>query len=61
MSEDQLRRIFAEGKPDWVEEHSRTGLTAREVVEVLDTQTFFELLKMPYPTDLIKRVGKGTQ
>jgi predicted HTH transcriptional regulator len=51
MSEDQLRRIFAEGKPDWVEEHTRSGLTAQEVVELLDTQTFFELLKLPYPTD----------
>jgi predicted HTH transcriptional regulator len=51
MSEDQLRRIFAEGKPDWVEEHSRTGLAAQDVVDLLDTQTFFELLKLPYPTE----------
>ncbi len=50
MSEDQLRRIFTEGKPDWVEEHSRSGMTDQDVVEVLDTQTFFELLKAPYPT-----------
>lgn len=51
MSEDQLRRIFAEGGPDWLEEHSKRGLDAQEVVELLDTQTFFELLKMPYPTE----------
>lgn len=51
MSEDQLRRIFAEGKPDWLEEHSRRGLDAQQIVELLDTQTFFELLKVPYPTD----------
>lgn len=51
MSEDQLRRIFAEGKPDWIEEHSVSGLSAPEVVDLLDTQTFFELLKLPYPTD----------
>jgi len=51
MSEDQLRRIFAEGQPDWLEEPSRSGLDAQEVVEVLDTQTFFELLKLPYPTE----------
>lgn len=49
MSEDQLRRIFAEGEPDWLEEHSLVGLDATEVVELLDTQTFFELLKLPYP------------
>src|SRR5882724_3329455 len=51
MSEDQLRKIFAEGKPDWLEEHSKTGLDAQQVVELLDTQTFFELLKLPYPTE----------
>jgi ATP-dependent DNA helicase RecG len=51
MSEDQLRRIFAEGQPDWLEEPSRSGLDAQQVVELLDAQTFFELLKLPYPTD----------
>ena len=51
MSEDQLRRIFAEGKPDWLEEHTKTGLEAQQVVDLLDTQTFFELHKLPYPTD----------
>jgi len=51
MSEDQLRRIFAEGQPDWLEESSRTGLDAQQVIELLDTQTFFELLKLPYPTE----------
>jgi ATP-dependent DNA helicase RecG len=51
MSEDQLRKIFAEGEPDWLEEHAKTGLDAQQVVELLDSQTFFELLKLPYPTD----------
>jgi predicted HTH transcriptional regulator len=50
MSEDHLRKIFAEGEPNWLEEHSRTGLDAQQVVELLDTQTFFELLKLPYPS-----------
>ena len=54
MSEDHLRRIFAEGEPNWLEEHSRIGLDAQQVVELLDTQTFFELLKLPYPG---KRAG----
>jgi len=54
MSEDQLRRIFAEGKPDWVEEYAKSALGAQDLIELLDTQTFFELLKMPYPTE---RVG----
>lgn len=51
MSEDQLRRIFAEGQPDWLEEPSKTGLDAQDVVELFDTQTFFELLKLPYPRE----------
>jgi predicted HTH transcriptional regulator len=51
MSEDQLRRIFAEGEPDWLEEHARPNLDAQAVIELLDTQTFFELLRMPYPTE----------
>ena len=41
MSEDQLRRIFAEGQSDWLEEHSLTDLEARQVIELLDAQSFF--------------------
>jgi|LakMenEpi03Aug12_release.lakeMendotaPanAssembly.Ray.scaffolds.fasta_scaffold13883_13 predicted HTH transcriptional regulator len=51
MSEDRLRTIFAEGKPDWLEEPSINGASSQVVVDLLDTQTFFELLKQPYPTN----------
>ena len=51
MSEDQLRRIFGEGKLDWIEEQALGDLEAEDVVELLDTQTFFELHKLPYPTE----------
>lgn len=51
MSEDQLRRIFAEGMPDWLEEISKRGMDPQEVIDLLDTQTFFDLLKLPYPTE----------
>lgn len=51
MSEDQLRRIFAEGGPDWVEEYSKVDLTPQQVIDLLDTQGYFELLKLPYPTN----------
>jgi predicted HTH transcriptional regulator len=51
MSEDHLRAIFDEGKPDWLEENSKTDLDAGHIIELLDTQTFFELLKQPYPTE----------
>src|SRR6185437_9038428 len=51
MSEDRLRQIFAEGEPDWLEEHATGGVDAQQVVDLLDTQAYFELLKLPYPTE----------
>lgn len=51
MSEDKLRGIFAEGEPDWLEEPATPMIDAQQVVNWLDTQSFFELLKLPYPTD----------
>lgn len=51
MSEDRLRAIFAEGAPDWLEEPSMRDIDAQAVVDSLDTQAFFELMKQPYPTD----------
>ena len=51
MSEDQLRRIFAEGQPDWLEFAALQDVPAQDVVQLLDTQSFFDLLRLPYPTD----------
>lgn len=51
MSEDRLRAIFAEGRPDWLEEVAKQDADAQTLIELLDTQTFFELLKQPYPTE----------
>lgn len=50
MSEDQLRRIFAEGGPDWLEEPARENVDAQGVIDLLDTQSYFELMKLPYPS-----------
>lgn len=50
MSEDQLRKIFDEGKPDFLACIARDDLSADEVIKLLDTQSFFDLLKLPYPT-----------
>lgn len=49
MSEDQLRRIFAEGEPGWLEQHSLTDLSEDEVVALLDVDGLFELLGLPHP------------
>lgn len=71
MSEDRLRAIFAEGQPDWLEEPALKGVRPDQVIELLDTQTYFELMKLPMPSTrdavldrleserLIKRDGAG--
>jgi ATP-dependent DNA helicase RecG len=51
MSADQLRRIFAEGGPNWLEEISAGDLDSQRVVDLLDTQILFELLNLPLPMD----------
>ena len=51
MTEDQLRNIFAEGQPDWLERAAESGLSGQDVVQSLDTQAYFDLLDLPYPTD----------
>jgi len=58
MSEDQLRQIFAEGQPNWLDSSALIGLEAAQVVSLLDTQGFFELLKLPYPTEQIGVIEK---
>lgn len=49
MSADQLRRIFAEGRPDFLAQDASPALNADAVVALLDVQTFFDLLKLPLP------------
>ncbi len=51
MSEDQLRKIFAEGQPGWLEAPALKDVPAQDVIQLLDTQAFFDLLRLPYPTD----------
>lgn len=51
MSQDQLRKIFSEGAPDWLVEPSIRSASAQRVIDLLDTQTYFELLESPYPTE----------
>ena len=51
MSEDKLRQIFDEGKPDWFSQMATTELASDDMISLLDTQTYFDLLKLPYPSD----------
>ena len=52
MSEDALRRIFAEGKPDFLLRHALSDASSEDVVTLLDIQSFFDLMQRPYPTTL---------
>lgn len=51
MSEDRLRAIFAEGQPDWLSQAAMSGCDDKQVVQLLDTQSYFDLSHLPYPLD----------
>lgn len=50
MSEDKLRKIFDEGKPDFLNKIALENLSSQDVVQLLETQAFFDLLEIPYPS-----------
>ncbi len=51
MSPDFLQKIFAEGQPIFESRIARSGLSAEDVVRLLDTQSYFDLIQLPYPAD----------
>ncbi len=51
MSPEQLRGIFTEDEEPWLDTAAVEGASAQDVVQLLDTQTFFDLLGLPYPTE----------
>lgn len=51
MSPDQLRSIVAEGQPDWLSQAAMTNCDDGKVVQLLDTQSYFDLLHLPYPVN----------
>lgn len=58
MSPDQLREIFSEGQPGWLEKIAKRDLGAGEVVSLLDVQTYFDLVGLPYPTTQEAVIGR---
>lgn len=50
MTPDVLKRIFAEDQQDWFCQPARCDASPDDVIAQLDTQTYFELLEIPYPT-----------
>lgn len=63
MTPDHLRRIFAEGQADWFAQAAKANASADEVIALLDTQTYFDLSNLPYPTSrdgvLARLSGEG--
>lgn len=62
MSSDQLRQIFAEGAPDWLNGTEKSNVSKADIVRLLDTQTYFDLLDRPYPTtqtQVVERILEG--
>ncbi|WP_292754890.1 ATP-binding protein [Nostoc sp. NMS4] len=50
MTPDVLKKIFAEDQQDWFCQAARSDASPDDVIALLDTQSYFELLKIPYPT-----------
>lgn len=51
MTPDMLRRIFDEGRADFFSQTASAGVSADDVVRLLDTQGYFDLVKMHYPAE----------
>lgn len=49
MTMGQLKRIMDEGQADWSDQPALQNAGADDVISLLDTQSFFELLRLPYP------------
>ncbi len=50
MSPDQLKEIFAEGQPEFVDLPAKSGLSEEDVVRLLDVQSFYDLRKRSMPS-----------
>jgi ATP-dependent DNA helicase RecG len=50
MTPDQLRKIMAEGQPDWALQPAIMDCDDEVVIQLLDTQSYFDLVHQPYPT-----------
>jgi len=53
MSQDRLRSIFAEGQPvfEFEAQIAMDNVSSEEVISLLDTQSYFDLIELPYPAD----------
>ncbi len=49
MTEDRLRQIFRDEKPGFLQRNACLDKSEEDVITLLDTQSFFELMQRPYP------------
>jgi len=49
MTSDQLKRIFAEGQSNFLVKDATGGISADEVIAMLDIQKYFDLMKFSMP------------
>ena len=62
MPDQQLREIFAETQPDWLDRQEKSGLSSDEIFELLNIPEFFALQKMPMPgrtEEALSRLSAG--
>jgi predicted HTH transcriptional regulator len=58
MTEDQLRKIFAEGEPSWLEGYAATDLKVEDVSNLLLLESYFKLSALPRPSDLAAAIDR---
>ncbi|MEM1283209.1 MAG: ATP-binding protein [Chlamydiota bacterium] len=51
MTPDRLKAIFDEDQQDWFTQSASEKQTLDQIINLLDTQTYFALKNLPYPTD----------
>ena len=49
MTPERLRKIFDEGSLDFLSQIASNNLEGEDIIRLLDTQSYFDLLKVPYP------------
>lgn len=50
MTEECLRRIFAEGSPEFLLRNAKEGLSADSITQFLDVPSYFEMMELPLPS-----------
>jgi ATP-dependent DNA helicase RecG len=50
MTPEQLERIFLEAESSWLSQIAKENVTSDEVITLLNTLIYFDLIKLPYPT-----------